>query len=82
MIGPADLSISLGVPGEFQNPKVVDAMEAIRDTCLGKGIAAGTQTRTLEMAKFWRERGMTFLGCSGDVGMLYDRAKEIITGLQ
>jgi hypothetical protein len=29
MVGPADLSISLGVPGEFQHPTMVDAMEAI-----------------------------------------------------
>jgi 2-keto-3-deoxy-L-rhamnonate aldolase RhmA len=82
MIGPADLSISLGVPGEFQHPKMIEAMEAIRDTCEKKGIAPGTQTRSLALAKFWRQRGMRFLGCSGDVAMLYERAKEIITGLE
>ena len=82
MVGPADLSISLGVPGEFQHPKMVEAMEAIRDTCVRRGIAPGTQTRTLPLAKFWRDRGMRFLGCSSDVGMLYDRAKELITALE
>jgi 2-dehydro-3-deoxyglucarate aldolase/4-hydroxy-2-oxoheptanedioate aldolase len=82
MIGPADLSISLGVPGEFHNPKVVEAMEAVRDTCISRGIAPGTQTRTIEMARFWRDRGMRFLGCSSDTGMLYDRAKELITKLE
>ena len=82
MIGPADLSISLGVPGEFQHPKVIDAMEAIRDTCVRRGIAPGTQTRSLPQAKFWRERGMRFLGCSSDTGMLFDRAKELIAGLE
>ena len=82
MIGPADLSISLGVPGEFQHPKVVEAMESIRDTCVRRGIAPGTQTRTLSLAKFWRERGMRFLGCSSDVAMLHERAKEIITQLE
>jgi 2-keto-3-deoxy-L-rhamnonate aldolase RhmA len=82
MIGPADLSISLGVPGEFQHPKMVEAMEAVRDTCVRRGIAPGTQTRTLALAKFWRERGMRFLGCSSDVGMLYERAKELITALE
>ena len=46
MIGPADLSISLGVPGEFQHPKMVEAMEAVRDTCIRRGIAPGTQTRS------------------------------------
>ena len=30
MIGPADLSISLGAPAEFQHPKMVEAMEAVR----------------------------------------------------
>lgn len=82
MIGPADLSISLGVPGEFQSPAVVDAMEAIKESCNKRGIAPGTQTRTLKMARFWQERGMRFLGCSSDTGMLYDRAKELITDLK
>jgi len=82
MIGPADLSISLGVPGEFQSPLVVDAMEAIKESCNKRGIAPGTQTRTLKMARFWKERGMRFLGCSSDTGMLYDRAKELITDLE
>jgi 2-dehydro-3-deoxyglucarate aldolase/4-hydroxy-2-oxoheptanedioate aldolase len=82
MIGPADLSISLGVPGEFQSPKLVEAMEAVRDTCVARGIAPGTQTRTIEMARFWRGRGMRFLGCSSDTAMLYDRAKELITKLE
>lgn len=81
MIGPADLSISLGVPGEFQHPKMVEAMEAIRDTCIRRGVVPGTQTRTLSLAKFWKERGMRFLGCSSETAMIMDRAHEIVAGL-
>jgi 2-keto-3-deoxy-L-rhamnonate aldolase RhmA len=77
MIGPADLSISLGVPGDFQHPKMVDAMEAIRDSCVRHKIAPGTQTRTPALAKFWRDRGMLFLGCNNEAGMLLERATEI-----
>lgn len=77
MIGPADLSISLGVPGDFQHPKMVEAMEAIRDSCVRHKVAPGTQTRTPALAKFWKQRGMLFLGCSNDTGMLLDRATEI-----
>jgi 2-keto-3-deoxy-L-rhamnonate aldolase RhmA len=77
MIGPADLSISLGVAGDFQHPTMVDAMEKIRDSCVEHGVAPGTQTRSIPQGKFWRERGMRFLGCSNDTGMLYDRACEI-----
>ena len=78
MIGPADLSISLGVPGDFQNPKMVEAMEQVRDSCLKRGIAPGTQTRSVALAKFWKSRGMIFLGCSNDTGMLYERAVELV----
>jgi 2-dehydro-3-deoxyglucarate aldolase/4-hydroxy-2-oxoheptanedioate aldolase len=82
MVGPADLSISLGVPGEFQHPTMVDAMEAIRDTCVERGIAPGTQTRTLALARFWRDRGMRFLGCSSDIGMMLEKAQEISSALR
>jgi 2-keto-3-deoxy-L-rhamnonate aldolase RhmA len=82
MIGPADLSISLGVPGEFLHPLMVEAMEQVRDTCIRRGIAPGTQTRSLPQAKFWRERGLTFLGCSNESTMLLDRATELVSSLK
>src|SRR5258708_4448479 len=77
MVGPADLSVSLGVPGEFQHPTMVEAMEAIRDTCIRRGIAPGTQTRSPGLARFWKERGMRFLGCSNDTSMLFDQATAL-----
>src|ERR1017187_5614918 len=76
MIGPADLSISLGVPGEFRHPTMVEAMEAVRDTCERRGIAPGTHTRNVGLAKFWKERGMRFLGCGSDIGYLWEKAAE------
>lgn len=82
MIGPADLSFSLGVPGEFQHPKMVDAMDSIVEACIRHGVAPGTQTRTLPLAKFWRDRGMRFLGCSSETAMIFDRAQEITAALR
>ena len=79
MVGPADLSISLGVPGEFQHPKMVEAISAILDTCVRRGIAPGMQTRTPALATFWKARGMRFLGCNNDTGMLFERAVELVS---
>jgi 2-dehydro-3-deoxyglucarate aldolase/4-hydroxy-2-oxoheptanedioate aldolase len=81
MIGPADLSISMGVPGDFQHPTMVEAMQAIRDTCIRRGIAPGTQTRAVPQARFWKERGMRFLGCGSEIGFLFDKAKETAQAL-
>lgn len=82
MVGPADLSISLGVPGEFERPEVVQAIESIRDSCVRKGIIPGIHTRGLPMAKFWRDRGMTLLSCNSEVGMMLERAREITAALR
>jgi 2-keto-3-deoxy-L-rhamnonate aldolase RhmA len=81
MIGPADFSIALGVPGDFMNSKLVAHMEGVRDTCIKYGIAPGTQTRNLALGKFWRDNGMLFLGCSSEVAMMYDRGIEITAAL-
>ena len=81
MVGPADLSISLGVPGEFEHPKVVETIEAIRESCVKHGVIPGMQTRNVPLAKFWRDRGMLFLGCSNETTMLYERASELTAQL-
>jgi 2-keto-3-deoxy-L-rhamnonate aldolase RhmA len=82
LIGPVDLSISLGVPGEFEHPRMIDAMESVRDSCLKYGVAPGTQLRTLALAKFWKERGMIFLGSGSETGFLFDKASEVVAALR
>jgi len=81
MIGPADLSISLGIPGQFQHPLLIEAMEKVRRTCEEKGISPGTQTRSVDVARFWKARGMRFLGCGSELGFLWERAQETSKGV-
>jgi 2-keto-3-deoxy-L-rhamnonate aldolase RhmA len=64
------------------NPKQVEAMEKVRDTCIKYNVIPGTQTRSTELASFWKKNGMKFLGCSNDTSMLYDRASQIIQTLK
>jgi 2-dehydro-3-deoxyglucarate aldolase/4-hydroxy-2-oxoheptanedioate aldolase len=78
MVGPADLSISLGIPGEFENPILIDAVEKIRDSCLKHRVAPGIHMRSLANAKFWRERGMIFLSTGSETGFLFDKASEAV----
>ena len=77
MVGPADLSISLGVPGEFEHPKMVKTIESIIETCVRRGVVPGMQTRNTALARFWKDRGMLFLGCNNEAGMLFERATEV-----
>ena len=81
MIGPADLSISMGIPGDFQNSRLIEAVESIRDTCARNGVAPGIHTRTAHLARFWKERGMRFLSCGSDVSFLWEKASETAKGI-
>lgn len=82
LVGPVDLSISLGVPGEFDHPMLISTIEKIVDCCRRHGVAPGIHNRDLKMARFWRERGMLFLSCSNETTMLYDRGCEITSALR
>jgi len=82
MVGPADLSISLGIPGQFEHPKLIDAIDKIIETCQRRRVAPGIHIRSLQLAKFWRDRGMRFLSTGGDALFLFDKAWETVTALR
>ena len=41
MVGPYDLSASLGIPGEFEHPTYLETMKRVEETARAGGIAAG-----------------------------------------
>jgi 2-keto-3-deoxy-L-rhamnonate aldolase RhmA len=61
---------------------MIEAMEQIRDSCLKHGVAPGTQTRNLALAKYWRDRGMIFLGSGSETGFLFEKASEVAAALK
>ncbi|HEX4230937.1 MAG TPA: aldolase/citrate lyase family protein [Bryobacteraceae bacterium] len=82
LIGPADLSISLGIPGDMRSPRLVEAIEQIRESCLQHGVAPGAHFRSPDLVKFWKERGLLFLSCGNEISFLYERASEVARQLR
>jgi 2-keto-3-deoxy-L-rhamnonate aldolase RhmA len=81
MVGPADLSISLGVPGDFDNPLMISSISALIEKCNRHGVVPGIQTRSVAMAKAWAERGMRFVGAGAEHALLLEKAKEAVAQL-
>ncbi len=69
-VGPADLSVTLGVPGEFLHPKCVDSLKRVGAATKKAGKAWGTLSRDLDHAHKCRELGCQFFSIYGDVDML------------
>jgi 2-dehydro-3-deoxyglucarate aldolase/4-hydroxy-2-oxoheptanedioate aldolase len=82
MVGPADLSIALGIPGQFDHPLLVSTVEQLIDRFNRHGVVPGIQTRNLAMAKMWAERGMRFVGASAEHALLLEKAKESVSQLR
>ena len=81
-IGPYDLSQSLGVPGDVENPRVTEAMRGIVEDCLAQGVVVGTFVDTIEQARRWRAAGVKYLCYSVDVGLFTEKCRETVRSLR
>ncbi len=71
-VGHFDLSVSLGIPGDFSNPKFQGAMNNIIVAAKKHGKALGRLVPNTEQAIAWHKQGFDFICYSGDVWVLRD----------
>ena len=71
-LGPYDLSASMGIPGQFDNPRLKDAIELVRAVGLAKGKAGGLHVvePSPDQLREHAERGFRFLAYSLDTRLL------------
>jgi 2-keto-3-deoxy-L-rhamnonate aldolase RhmA len=79
LVGPFDLSISLGVPGQSLHPRMVEAMEHVYDATRRQGFTCGYAAMGLDDAVYWLERGVRFFELSSELDMIRHRAVEMVT---
>ena len=78
LVGPYDLSASMGYPGEFEREEVVEALGRIESVCLAKGkplgfhVISSDHKQTLEKIN----DGYTFLAMSLDFFFLGDKVRK------
>jgi 2-keto-3-deoxy-L-rhamnonate aldolase RhmA len=69
-VGPADLSVTLGVPGEFLHAKCIDALKRVAAATKKVGKAWGILSRDPEHAVRCRELGCQLFSIFGDFDAL------------
>mgnify|MGYP001084237801 CR=1 FL=1 len=74
--GPADYSLSLGLPGETNHPKVVEAELKTVKTALKMGVAPRAEIGSWEEAKKQIELGIRDFSIGTDMRILYDWLKR------
>jgi 2-dehydro-3-deoxyglucarate aldolase/4-hydroxy-2-oxoheptanedioate aldolase len=69
-VGPLDLSYSLGIPGQFDHPDFVAALERVVRAGVAAGVPTGILAPTVEAARAHRARGFQFIALSSDSVLL------------
>ncbi len=81
-IGHFDLSVSLGIPGEFDNPEYVAARARVVEAANKHKKALGRLVPTVDEGVKLSKAGFNFICYSGDVWVLHNALADAITGLR
>ncbi len=84
IIGPYDLSCSMGIPGRFEDPGFLDAMGRIRSAAQKRGLPAGLHIVEPDPARMEKavSEGYTFIAYSVDMRMLDVSARAGVLSAQ
>ena len=77
-VGPADLSHSLGIPGQFSNPTYQDALRQVVAACRAHGKAPGILLYDHASFKPHLDLGFTFVGIGADVSFVNEGVKAAL----
>ena len=82
LIGPTDLSIALGVPGQLLHSKMEEAYKRVADVARRHNIAAGLHPGDLKVVQRGREVGMRCLMYSSEIRLLWSAAREAVKAIR
>jgi 4-hydroxy-2-oxoheptanedioate aldolase len=69
--GPGDYSMSIGVPGQFNHPRVREAEKYVIETALAAGIQPRAEISEPEQAQRYLEMGVRHFNIGSDMSILY-----------
>lgn len=82
LIGPYDLSASLGRMGQVDHPEVLEAIAQIWEACLAAGVRLGAFGVNAGAVQPFIEQGFTLIAVGTDALFLMQAAQETLTGIE
>ena len=77
-VGPFDLSISLGIPGQFDHPKFREAIQRVADACRKENKYAAAYVGSAQLAKERLAAGYQAVAIRIDIDVLIRGYREIL----
>jgi 4-hydroxy-2-oxoheptanedioate aldolase len=77
-VGPTDLSHSMGLPGQFDDPAFVGALRSVVAAADAHGKAAGILLRDASTLNDYRDLGFRFIGLGSDGAFVVDGMRSVL----
>lgn len=81
-VGHFDLSVSLGIPGDFAHPTFTAAMDRIIAAAKRHGKSLGRLVPTVQQGQEWYGQGFDFICYSGDVWVFHDAMADAVSKIR
>jgi len=81
-VGPADLSLSLGLPGQREHPDVVAAIHTVFAAAQANGVAPGIHMGDADQLRYWMAQGGLFMAYSSDISMITQASTQALAQLR
>jgi 2-keto-3-deoxy-L-rhamnonate aldolase RhmA len=82
LVGPYDLSASLGKAGKISDPEVQAAIARVRQVCLARQFPMGIFAGDADAAREALDQGFTLVAVSADVMLLAGAARQVVQALR
>lgn len=80
--GPYDLSVSLGIPGQLEDPRVKETIKAMIAKAKAKGVYSGMLGIDPEDSNAWFDCGADYVVQVGDMSMYYRMCEKWVRGVK
>jgi 2-dehydro-3-deoxyglucarate aldolase/4-hydroxy-2-oxoheptanedioate aldolase len=71
-VGHYDLTVSMGIPAQFDHPRLLQAMDDLVAACRRHGVAPGFLPPTPESAAHWVGKGFRMVSLGSDIGVFME----------
>ena len=80
-VGASDLSLSYGMPGQYTDPRFLELVERVFDTCQARGVVRGFPGFGYDTVRYWIDRGVQFFECANELDMIRNGAAKAVADL-
>jgi len=74
--GHYDLTVSMGIPAQFDHPRLLKAMDDLVVSCNRHGVAPGFLPPTPDSAAHWVSKGYRMISLGSDIGVFLDGMRK------